>query len=88
MNVLETFTSYFLSGVNLITPSQIDLWGKNLRALKNTQFVFKPTENWEGEGRSQKAPPPTSFSSLTLTNGGVSPKNFLTFTFNSFVTLV
>ena len=58
MNVLETFTSNFLSGVNLITPSQIDLWGKNLRALKNTQFVFKPTENWEGGREEAKSSTP------------------------------
>ena len=32
---------------------------------------------------SQKAPP-TSFSPVTSTNVGISPKNFLTFSFNPF----
>ena len=37
----------------------------------------------------QKGPPPsTSFSLVTSTNVGVSPKNFLTFHFNHFATLV
>ena len=31
---------------------------------------------------------PTSFSSATSTNIGISPQNFLTFSFNSFATLV
>ena len=32
--------------------------------------------------------PPTSFSTVTSTNVGISPQNFLTFSFNSFATLV
>ena len=32
--------------------------------------------------------PPTSFSPVTSTNIGISPQNFLTFSFNSFATLV
>ena len=31
---------------------------------------------------------PTSFSPVTFTNLGISPKNFLTFSFNTFATLV
>ena len=38
--------------------------------------------------RSKKAPPPTSFFHVTSTNVGISPQNFLTFSFNSFATLV
>ena len=41
----------------------------------------------DGGGR-QKAPPPTSFSSVTSTKVGVSPQNFLTFSFNPFATVV
>ena len=35
-----------------------------------------------------KSPPPTSFSPVTSTNVGISPKNFLTFSFDPFATLV
>ena len=38
-------------------------------------------------GGGKKAPP-TSFSSVTSGNVGISPKNFLTFSFNPFATLV
>ena len=43
------------------------------------QFYFK--------GCCQKSPP-TSFSSVTFKNLRISPKNFLTFSFNPFATLV
>ena len=36
-----------------------------------------------GEGRGQKGPP-TSFSTVTSTNVGISTQNFLTFSFNAF----
>ena len=37
----------------------------------------------QDEGGGQKAPPPSSsFSSVTFANVGVSPKNFLTFSFD------
>ena len=43
-------------------------------------------------GGSKKVPPtsfsPTSFSPVTSTNVGLSSQNFLTFSFNPFVTLV
>ena len=35
-----------------------------------------------------KKAPPTSFPPVTSTNVGISPKNFLTFTYNPFTTLV
>ena len=41
----------------------------------------------EGGGRGVKKPP-TSFSSVTSANVGISPQNFLTFSFNPFATLV
>ena len=40
-----------------------------------------------GRGGSKKDPP-TSFSPVTSTNVGFDPKNFLTFSFNHFATLV
>ena len=40
-----------------------------------------------GEGGGQKGPP-TSFFPVTSTNVGFGPQNFLTFSFNPFVTLV
>ena len=41
-------------------------------------------------GRGAKRPPPllTSFSSVTSANVEISPRNFLTFSFNPYVTLV
>ena len=41
-----------------------------------------------GAGGGKKVPLPTSFSSVTSTNVGFGPKNFLTFSFNPFATLV
>ena len=41
-----------------------------------------------GGGGGKKVPLPTSFSSVTSTNVGFGPKNFLTFSFNPFGTLV
>ena len=35
-------------------------------------------------GEGAKSPPPTGFSSVTSANVGISPKNFLTFSFNTF----
>ena len=40
-----------------------------------------------GEGGGAKSPP-TSFFPVTSTNVGIEPYNFLTFSFNSFATLV
>ena len=39
-------------------------------------------------GGGEKAPAPISFSSVTSTNIGISPQNFLTFRFNPFATLL
>ena len=41
-----------------------------------------------GGGHGKKAPTPTSFSPVTSTKVGISPQNFLTFSFNPFSTLV
>ena len=41
-----------------------------------------------GGGGTKSSPHPTSFSSVTSTNVGISPQNFLTFSFNPFATLV
>ena len=46
-------------------------------------YFFKPIQDGEGPKR-----PPTSFSPATSTNVEISPHNFLTFSFNPFVTLV
>ena len=39
-------------------------------------------------GEAKSPPPPTSLSFVSSTNVGFGPKNFLTFNFNPFVTLV
>ena len=46
---------------------------------------FNPIQNGQN---GQKGPPPTSFSPVTSTNVGISPQNFLAFSFNHFATLV
>ena len=41
-----------------------------------------------GGGGGEQKDPPTSFSLVTSTNVGISPKTFMTFSFNTFTTLV
>ena len=48
--------------------------------------ILNPIQDGGGEG-GQKGYP-TSFSPVTFTNVEISPKNFLTFSFNPFATLV
>ena len=48
---------------------------------------FNPVQDEDGSGAKQP-PSPTIFSSVTSTNVVISPQNFLTFSFNSFATLV
>ena len=43
------------------------------------KFTFNPIQDWVGRGKKALH---TSFSLVTSTNGGISPKNFLTFSFN------
>ena len=47
---------------------------------------FNPIRDWGGRGG--KKAPPTSFSTVTSTNVGIRPQNFLTFSFNPFERLV
>ena len=55
-----------------------------LKIMKNAFYItFNPIQDGV-----QKAPSLTSFSPVTSTNVGISPKNFLTFSFNLFVILV
>ena len=63
---------------------------KNLGRIMTQNFVLKLDPlliNPIQDGGRQKAPL-TSASPLTFTNIGISPKNFLTFSFNPFATLV
>ena len=54
-------------------------------AIQN--FNINPIQ--DGEGGGQTSPPlATSFSPVTSTNVRISPQNFLTFSFNPFVTLL
>ena len=62
------------------------LWGyvrKQSQFLRIISYYFNPIQHG-----GQKAPPPTSFSAVTSTNVWFGPQNFLTFSFNPFVTLV
>ena len=58
----------------------------------HTISVYWAYSGWWGGGgwggRGQAKSPPTSFSPVTSTNVGFGPKNFLTFSFNPFATLV
>ena len=58
-----------------ISPSKIQKW---------FLFHLNPIQD-EGGGAKR---PPTSFSPVTSTNVGFSPKNFLTCSFNPFATLL
>ena len=63
---------------------------KNLGRIMTQNFVLKLDPfliNPIQDGGRQKVPL-TSTSPLTFTNIGISPKNFLTFSFNPFATLV
>ena len=60
--------------------------------MEAKQCHRKAQYNWfnpiqDGGGGGKKASP-TSFSPLTSTNVGISPKNFLSFSFNGFDRLV
>ena len=55
-------------------------------AAQKMKFSFNPIQD-RGGGRGAKRPP-TSFSAATSANVEVSPRNFLTFSFNPFATLV
>ena len=56
------------------------------------EFIFFENPNYinpvQDGGEGGKKAPPTSFSPVTSTNVGISPQNFLTFSFNAFDTLV
>ena len=52
---------------------------------KTLLFIRKLNPIQDGGGQKD---PPTSFSPVTSTNVGVGPQNFLTFSFNSFATLL
>ena len=45
---------------------------------------INPIQDWGGWQNG----PPTSFSPVSSTNVGLSPQNFLTFSFNTFATVV
>ena len=53
-------------------------------SCKNQRFFKTLFGIW---GEEQKDPP-TKFSPVTSTNVGIRPKNFVTFSFNPFATLV
>ena len=60
------------------------------KALKKLILLFfNSIQDWGGGGEGAKSPPqPTSFFPVTSTCIGISPKNFLTFSFTPFSTLV
>ena len=49
---------------------------------------INPIQDRLGGGGAKRSPPLTSFSPVTSTNLGFGPKNFLTFSFNPFATLL
>ena len=46
-------------------------------------IIINPTHDSGGRRAKRPPPAPTNFSSVTSTSVGVSPQNFLTFSFNS-----
>ena len=55
--------------------------------LVYNEKYLDPIQDGQGGGK-QATPPPTSFSPVTSTNLGMRHQNFLTFSFNTFSTLV
>ena len=56
--------------------------------LAGANGSLNPIQDRGGGGGGGKKAPPTSFSLVASTNVGINPKNFLTFSFNPFATLV
>ena len=56
-------------------------------AAQKMKFSFNRIQDRGGGGGGAKRPP-ASFSAVTSANVEVSPRNFLTFSFNPFATLV
>ena len=54
----------------------------------NFKDVYPLLTLFKMEEPKKPPPPPTSFSPVTSTNIGISPKNFLTFSFDPFSKLV
>ena len=57
------------------------------KCFTRTIFYYRtsninPIQDEDEEWGAKSPPPPTSFSPITFTNVGISPKNFLTFSFN------
>ena len=72
---------YFFQNSFIIRRPSAAIFVNIIKVL--TIFIL-PYSGW---GEDKKAPP-TSFSPLTSTNVGISPQNFLTFSFNTFSSLV
>ena len=60
----------------------------NLATDRKTKSVFIFFNPIQDGGEGAKRPIPTSFSPVTSTNVGIRHQNFLTFTFNTFATVV
>ena len=50
-------------------------------------LIINPNQDGGGEDLKRPKAPLTSFSPVTSTNVGISPQNFLNFSFNPFTTL-
>ena len=62
---------------------------KHCRTATMTHKIFETYSSFHVKQRiTDKKAPPTSFSPATSTNVGISPQNFLTFSFNPFDRLV
>ena len=73
-----------------ITELEANILNMTNRSFQNVSFlIFDPIRCGEGRGeRDKNAHVFSEFSPVTSTNVGISPKSFLTFSFNPFVTLV
>ena len=56
----------------------------NYENINDDQIRWKFLNPIQDGGGGKKPPPPNGFSSVTSANVGISPKNFLTFNFNTF----
>ena len=82
---LNGIKSLFILNYTNTISKNIENFVMDPRFVIYLHSMFNPIQDWNGG--TQKGPP-TSFSPVNSTNVGISPKNFVTFTFNPFPTLV
>ena len=82
---LNGIKSLFIVNYKNTISKNIENFVMDVRFVIYLHPMFNPIQDWNGGTQKDRR---TSFSPVTSTNVGISPKNFVTFTFNPFPTLV